>query len=528
MSPSLCSIPRTLRLLCAGMLLSAAAAETPDESQPRPMYIRQYRVKGSKALSPAEVQDAVYRYLGPGRLPGDVDQARAALEKAYHDRGFKTASVFIPEQRIRQGVVTLQVEENPVGRVRVRGVQFSSPSALLRHAPSIREGEPLDFTRLTDEVVAMNQLSGRTVTPSLKAGVQPGTVDLDLEVKEELPAHGSLELNNRHSPDTSELRLNGSLSYDNLWQRGDSAGLSFQIAPENLDDALVFSGFYLARLHAHPGWSLLLQGAWQDSDVATLGGASALGRGQTVGIRAIRALPPSEKLFHSLNLGFDYKRYDDATRIGSVSLPTPISYLPFSLSYSATVRGKGRTDINAGVTWGFRGLGDSDYDFATKRYESDGGFIYFRGDISHTRDLTSGYQWFAKLQGQASNRPLVNAEQFSAGGLGSVRGYLESEAVGDHALFGSFEFRSPSLLGDDWGEESDLRVYAFAEGGVTSIHEALPSQSSGEQLGSVGIGARGRVFDHFGGSLDAAYPLFSRPGGREQQVMYTFRLWGDF
>jgi len=512
-----------------------AETPAPESSQPRPMYIRQYRVKGAKTLSAAEIQTAVYPFLGPGRLPGDVDNARAALEKAYHDKGFRTASVFIPEQRIRQGIVTLQVEENPVGRLRVRGARFTSPHALTSQAPSMQEGKPVDFIRLTDEIMAMNQVPGRTVTPSLKAGVIPGTVDVDLEVKDELPVHGSLELNNRYSADTTKLRLGGSLSYHNLWQLGHAAGLNFQLAPENLDDALVFGGYYLARLHDHPNWSIMLQGTKQDSDVATTGGANALGRGEVIGLRAIRTLPTAKNLFHSLSAGFDYKHFDDSTTIGAVSIPAPITYYPFSLLYNATIQGKAATeekvdrlDINAGVTWAFRGLGDSDYDFATKRYRSDGGFIYFRGDISKTRDLTSGFQWFAKIQGQASSQPLVNAEQFSAGGLGTVRGYLESEVVGDNAIFGTFEFRSPSLLGSGWSENDDLRVYAFVEGGVTSIHDALPGQDSGEQLGSIGIGTRGRLFDHFNGSLDAAYPVFERPSGQEQDLTYTFRLWGDF
>jgi len=501
------------------------------------MFIRQYRVRGSKTLSAAEVQTAVYPYLGPGRLPTDVDAARAALEKAYHEKGYKAVSVIIPEQRIRQGIVTLQVEENPVGRLRVRGAQFTSPSAITSQAHSMQEGKPVDFTRLTDEIMAMNQIPGRTVTPSLKPGVQPGTVDVELEVKDELPAHGSLELNNRYSADTTELRLNGSLSYDNLWQRGHSAGMSFQIAPEDPDDAKVFTGYYMARLQDLPMWSIMMQGTKQDSDVATLGGANSLGRGEIIGLRAIRTLPAGTNLYHSISAGFDYKHYDDETKIGSVSLPTPITYYPFSALYTASIQGKAatkdkvdRTDINAGVTWAFRGFGDSAYDYATKRYQATGGFIYFRGDIAKTRDLTNGFQWFAKLQGQASNEPLINSEQFSAGGLGTVRGYLESEVVGDNALFGTFEFRSPSLLPDDWshGEEDDLRVYAFLDGGVTSIHEALPAQDSGEQLGSVGIGTRGRLFEHFNGSLDAAYPIFDRPAGREQDVMYTFRLWGDF
>lgn len=495
------------------------------------MYITQYRVRGSKTLSADEVQEAVYPYLGPGRLPSDVDAARAALEKAYHDKGFKAVSVFIPQQRIRKGVVTLQVEENPVGRLRVRGAEFTSPSAVTSQAHSMQEGKPVDFAKLTDDIVAMNQVPGRTVTPSLKPGVMPGTVDVELEVKDELPAHGSLELNNRYSPDTSELRLAGSLSYDNLWQLGHSIGTSFQVAPENTDDALVFSGYYMARLQNHPGWAIMLQGSKQDSDVATLGGITSVGAGDTVGIRAIKTLPATKDLYHSFSFGFDYKHYDDELNVAGVSSPSPITYYPFSMLYTASVKGAGRTDVNLGINWAFRGLGDSRYDYSIKRYDASGGFIYARGDVSYTRDLTNGFQWFAKIQGQASNEPLVSAEQFAAGGLGSVRGYLESEALGDNALFGTLELRSPSLLkylGSEWDEGDDFRVYAFLDGGVTSIHEALPGQESGEQLGSIGVGTRGRFFDHLNGSLDAAYPIFDRPTGREQEMMYTFRLWGDF
>ncbi|MEI9898608.1 MAG: ShlB/FhaC/HecB family hemolysin secretion/activation protein [Chthoniobacter sp.] len=52
----------------------------------------------------------------------------------------------------------------------------------------------------------------------------------------------------------------------------------------------------------------------------------------------------------------------------------------------------------------------------------------------------------AKVQGQIANEPLVSAEQFSAGGLSSVRGYLEGEVPGDNAIIGSIELRSPSLI----------------------------------------------------------------------------------
>jgi hemolysin activation/secretion protein len=56
-----------------------------------------------------------------------------------------------------------------------------------------------NFNQVEREIVALNQWLDRRVTPTLRGGVEPGTVDVDLKVKDILPLHGSVELNNRYS-----------------------------------------------------------------------------------------------------------------------------------------------------------------------------------------------------------------------------------------------------------------------------------------------------------------------------------------
>jgi hemolysin activation/secretion protein len=157
------------------------------------------------------VEQAVYPYLGPGRTTEDVEQARASLEKAYQDKGFQTVSVQIPPQQVRNGVVILQVIEGKVGRLRIHGSRYFSLEQIRKQAPSMAEGTVPNFNEVTRDIVALNQLPDRRITPSLRAGVEPGTVDIDLNVKDTLPLHGSLELNDRNSPNTTSLRLNGSI-----------------------------------------------------------------------------------------------------------------------------------------------------------------------------------------------------------------------------------------------------------------------------------------------------------------------------
>jgi hemolysin activation/secretion protein len=509
-----------------------AATSTPAIS-PRPenhFYIQKYQVEGGgHLLSRLDVETAVYPYLGPYRTTEDVEQARTALEKAYRDNGFQTVSVEIPPQKIAGGVVLLQVMQGQVARLRIHGSRYFSLDEIKREAPSLSEGQSPNFTQVTHDLQVLNNIPDRRITPTVRAGETPGTVDVDLNVKDTPPIHGSLEINNRYSADTTPLRLNGSVSYDNLWQLEHSIGFSFQLSPEDLNQVEVFSGYYLARIPGVDWLSLILQGTEQNSNVNTLGGIGVTGKGQVIGGRAIITLPSQHDFYHSLSLGFDYKHFEQDLLIAGDDSTTPVTYYPFSAAYSGTWVGKGHeTDFNASINLAVRELGSDDVEFDNNRHGATGNFLYLRGDLSHTLDLPGGFQLFVKAQGQVADQPLVNSEQFSGGGLGTVRGYLESEELGDNGLFGSTEIRTPSLgtfLGksvDDW------RFYLFSEGGVLSIDDPLPEQQSTFTLASVGAGTRIKLLHYLNGSFDFGLPLYAGVQTKAYSALLTFRLWAEF
>jgi hemolysin activation/secretion protein len=522
------SLPAALLGVDAVGAAPARQAMTDVPSGPS-FYITEYRVTGATKLTEMEKGEAVYPFLGPGRTGADIDAARAALEKAYKAKGFETVLVEVPVPAPRGGVVHLRVVEAEVGRVRVNGSRYFLPSQIVKHAPSLAPQTVPNFQAVQRDMLALNQWPDRRVTPVLKPGAEPGTVDIDLNVEDKLPLHGSVELNNRYSLGTTELRLNGSLSYNNLWQRGHSIGASFQISPEDVGEVKVFSGFYTARFPQWPGFSLLVQGTKQDSNVSTLGGSAVAGRGGTLGPRAIFNLPPGQGFYHSASVGFDYKSFDQILNLAESSVTTPITYYPFTAGYSAGWAGKmSQTALNAGVTFAFRGAGSDDAEFDLNRFKAHGSFIYLRGDLEHTQELPGGAQLYGKVQGQVAGQPLVSSEQFAGGGLGTVRGYLEAEALGDNGVFGTLELRSPSLLGWTKRKDSEWRVYGFVEGGGLTLWEPLPEQQSRFELASVGLGTRLQLSEHFHGSLDVGFPLRSLTNTQAGDVMFTFRLWSEF
>jgi hemolysin activation/secretion protein len=534
----------------------SAAAQKPqrsgphgDTSQPAdkkalspPFDIDEYRVEGADSLPQIEVEQAVYPFLGPNRTSDDVEKARAALEKAYHDKGYQTVTVAIPQQRANRGFVVLKVTENRVGRLRVKGSRYFDLDTIKSKAVSLQEGKLPNLDAVTKDIVALNRWPDRHVTPALRAGVTPGTVDVDLNVEDTFPWHGSAEFNNRQSPNTTPLRFTGTARYDNLWQLGHSLSYTYLVAPQRPADALVHSVSYLARTDLD--WlDVLIYGLNSASSVATIGGANVVGPGTVVGTRGVFALPTTGQLFHTISLGFDFKRFGEMVAQGSESFSTPVTYVPIVGAYGATWQGDGyQIQLNSTVTASLRGLGSLPAEFDAKRFKATANFITLRPDVSYTRDLKDGWQLFLKGQGQVADQPLVSSEQLSLGGLDTVRGYLESEVLGDFGGSATVELRSPNfapyfaqtLPANAKGESEkfnpidEWKVFAFTDIGRVRIFDPLPEQQEQFDLASYGFGTRLKIMKYGNGLFLVGVPLTTQQVTIAHKPRVIFRVWGEF
>lgn len=544
--------------LCAtwpvGVFAQSESAEAPPATASgaakatQRLFIREFRIQGADALPSADVQRVVYPFLGPGRTPDDIEAARVALETLYRDRGFQAASVEVPPQRARRGLIVLRVTEGTIGEVRVVGSRFHEPARIRAEAPALVEGAPADFNAISRDLVALNRQPARRVIPEVRPGERPGVLDIDLKVEDELPLSASAELNDRYSAGTSKLRLNLGASYDNLWQRAHSVAANVQLSPLEWEEVLVYTGSYTARLAGLPDWTFATNVTRQETDISTLGGAASAGRGTIVGLRATRVLPGTSLLFHSASFGLDRKDYDQDVTIAGKVTSTPVLYYPLALTYSGFFNGEGgQTEFFTGATLHFRGLDGGSDEFDASRTNADPNFAILRADVSHTRDLSAGFSLLTRVHGQLASGALLTNEQSAGGGIDTVRGYLEGEVLGDHGLFGTLELVSPDVLGLSFLRRShvgadapvpsataavppahELRFLLFVDGGLLRLSDVLPDQEDGYELGSFGLGARFRIFRHFDGYTYLALPLSDQGQTESGDARLQFSIKGNY
>ena len=469
---------------------AAAPPSAPDDAPDGSRFdILEYDVAGNSVLPKLAIERAVYPFLGEKKTVKDVEQARQALEKAYHDAGYLTVLVDIPEQEVKRGLVQLKVTEARIDRLKVSGSRYYSLGWIKRQVPALAEGGLPYFPDVQKELTALARTPDRQVVPVLRAGKAPGTVEVDLQVKDNLPLHGSLEANNRYGPNTTHSRVTASLRYDNLWQRQHSLSLSYQVAPEKPRESNVLSGTYVVP--GADGQAYALYAVRSRSNVSAVGGFTALGKGNFYGLRWIVPLPSHDDLYsHTLTLGMDYKDSFESVVGGADTINTPIRYAPFMLQYAGNQRWeKAYTQFDIAANFHLRGARNNDEEFANKRFDASANYFYVRGDLRHTQALGK-WSVLAKMSGQAASGPLISNEQFAAGGADSVRGYLEAEALGDAGAQGTLELHTPPLLNPAASGFEQFFALAFFDRAWLTILSPLPSQQSGLSLSSAGVGLR--------------------------------------
>jgi hemolysin activation/secretion protein len=149
----------------------------------------------------------------------------------------------------------------------------------------------------------------------------------------------------------------------------------------------------------------------------------------------------------------------------------------------------------------------------------DGTFVSWQGQFQWVRQLSPRVLLFARLDTQLTPDGLLSIEQFSLGGVDSVRGYPQNLTLTDNGLFASFEVRLPIAADPD-----TLQLIPFLDAG-TGWNNRLPNPSPSTLVG-IGMGLNWLIFKGLNLRLDYGIPLISynKQGNSLQENGFYFSL----
>ncbi len=484
-----------------------------------------FLVEGNTIFEQAKIDKLLESFKGGDRQMKDVEQARVELEKLYHTTGYPTVLVNLPEQTIENGVVRLQVVEGHLLSITVTGNEHYSWANIRSKLPSLTPGALIYEPTFVKELAAANGNPDLNIAPVLKPGSEPGTIDLELKVKDRLPVHGKLEADNRGPITTPRNRLLAEIQHTNLFGGDEILTVNTVQTPTDWGAVQNYGGSFVYPV-IWPNHLLAVYASRSKSNSVLTGGAISIGGGGDVGIvgnatiagaRYIFPIFPGGENTHQLSVGIDYKRLEKTSATfpdgGTATVLSPVQYTPASIGYSGfypdqfgftkasfTAKGYVAGLITGGHKRDFGGDPNDPFGQPGGRKGSTGTFAVLQGGLARVQPLPGDFTLDLQTNGQWASQPLIPAEQFFGGGLDTVRGYLQFEAIGDHAIRGRAEVTTPEVftipVDRIWQRRrsSDytirVRFAGFYDTARIWVAQAPPGQTSQFRLDGVGGGIR--------------------------------------
>lgn len=490
----------------------APAEPMPDTAKGATVDVKGFRIVGASLIAEAELQAQLVDLHGQTLTLIELEKAAQRLAEHYRSRGW-FARVYLPQQDIRDGIVTLAVIEGRLGAIETdtTAAQRADTAYVERLVTrGLTLGEPLAADALQRGLLLANDLPGISARGILEAGYRVGETRLRLRVDDTPFATGNVQATNHGVKSTGTTQLGANLDLNNLSGHGDQLGLR----------AMTSQGLDSLRLHyAAPVGTDGLRVTARVSELRYLLGGSfatldARGRASTWG--GSLSYPLLRSALRNLNLSIDVDRKQFADdMLGAPSRRRDNNVLALATSGDAIdgLAGGGLTQYGLSLSIGRLDLAGVTADLTTDQASArtQGGWHKLSANLARLQRLPADFTLSATFTAQWAGKNLDSSEKFSLGGPAGVRAYPVNEAAGDEGWLLNLELRRD--LGYGW------QAMGFLDAGGVRLHRrewggwqggaATPNHY---ELTGAGFGISWQQPQSWSLRLSVATPLGSNPG----------------
>ena len=466
-------------------------SSTPEFDIPGTIVVRQFEVIGSTIFSQSELAELLKPYTNRPISFAELIQAQESITQLYVDQGYITTGTFIPPQTLKDGIVKIEVVEGSVEKIEVKGLQ-RLPTSYITSRLKKGTQTPLNQQKLLEalQLLQFNPLIDK-ISAELSAGTSPGANILTVEVTRASAFAASLRLDNQRVPSVGSQRRIVELIHDNLFGFGDRLNVRYY----NTDGSNALDDFsYTIPVNASNGTlgftfrlidSKVVEEPFDDLDLKSDFRQYALTYRQPI------IQNPNQEL--ALGLIGDRQTSDVNLLDNLLEGETRINTLRFFQEY---------TQRSSQYVLALRSqfsIGLQGFQTTLNGEETDQEFYVWRGQAQYVRLLSDNTSLLLRSELQLADRPLIPIEQFSLGGINTVRGYRQDLLLSDNGFFASVELRTAIARIPKW--QATLQLTPFFDLGTAwnrNDGEVLPRKS----IYSIGIGLRFEVGDTFNARLD--------------------------
>ena len=402
------------------------------------VQVKAFRFAGNRLVDSEALTSALAGFVGRKLAYEGLLRAADAVAAVYREAGW-IARVYLPEQDVSEGTITLQVVEARFAGVRLEG---APPKRVGRaeleafFAAAQKTDQPLNADKLDRALLLADDLPGVSLAGTLAPDVSEGRTALVLQTTDEPLVYGDVGLDNTGARATGSQRLTVNLNINSPGGRGELislTGLHTQGSDYGRVAVTVPVGYDGLRLGGN--LSSMLYKVVEGPGVGT--SAQVKGRSGSMGLDLNYPLLRARAQNLYLLAGLDNKTfYTGDTQVRS---DYASNGLRLGLSANRFDEWVGGGANSAWLQWSVGKLTDmqahSLIDSIDRLYRK------WSYSLSRQQAVSDSHSVQLAVQGQHANQSLDSSEKFYIGGAQSVRAYPASELGGERGRLLSAEWR---------------------------------------------------------------------------------------
>lgn len=470
---------------------------------PKEVVLKGIEFDGNTVFTDEELLALVKDRVGKKAGVEELEAIRKTVSQHYFDAQYVNSGAVIDEQDLSKGVLVVRIVEGRLDNINVLNEGWLR-SGYVTSRIHREVSDPLNLNDLKRglEFVRRDERI-RKINTALVPGDELGQSHLDMIVTENRVFDVGLGVSNRRPPSVGAEEAEVYFGTKNLTSLGDTLRGNYTISQEGMDewdlgDAGNYSLFYSLPLTR---WDTTLELGYNQSDYVILEepfntlDIESDTRMYSVALRQ----PIYRDLQHELSLTLkgEHRRSDVlvsgepfSISPGSVNGQTRLSALRLSPEY--VYRSQERV-IAARTTFSF-GLDELDPILGPG---FDPEYFTWMSQASWVESVTDEDTLLVvKLFHQHTDDKVVSMEQFSLGGINTIRGYRENQLIRDNAFIISPELRIP-VYKDRYGK-AQVYLIPFVDYGI-GWNSNGPRER--EEIYSAGLGVTYNPTDHISMSL---------------------------
>ncbi|MGR3278974.1 ShlB/FhaC/HecB family hemolysin secretion/activation protein [Acaryochloris marina NIES-2412] len=470
--------------------------------------------QGNTLFTDEQLQVVVSEFIGKPISVGELFQLEEAITQLYVSEGYLNSGAIVADTGAEidpsNAEITLQIIEGKVSEVEITGARRLENYVRARVNPVtkgvLREQEIQETLRWLQIDPLIKGLNVQ-----LRPGQNAGQAILALAVEPAKPLAVEVFANNNRSPSVGTFERGATTAYRNVTGLGDIFSLTYR----NSTGSNVINANYTVPINIKNG-TLSASFTYGDNDITEepfdLIDLNTNAIQYELSYRQPILRKISGEQIQEFALGVSLSRLEsDESILGT----------PFPLTEGADNTGQTNSTVLRFIQeFANRDQNDSiilrsqfniGLPISTRNADlfGDGFFVAWRGQTLWVHQF-SKLTWINRAGVQFADGPLIPSEQFSLGGVSTIRGFRQDGVTRDSGLFMSSELRVPLVSGDS----GTLQIVPFIDIGhaFNQGDRFLPNQS--QTLASVGLGLRYDLADSLSARIDYGIPLLNRSDRR--------------